>query len=143
MRKRRCPTNEATLAAQWCSTATLSRCSVCVDAQNGFSESAIISREVSLALPKGKENLSAQLPRESDGGRAGGRTAEAPQYAAEALHQTQKPPLTQEPIPSFRFAASMTAFIRASRSDSSDGPVFESQSARSNSPNSMCCTTGF
>ena len=98
MRKRRCPTNEATLAAQWCSTATLSRCSVCVDAQNGFSESAIISREVSLALPKGKENLSAQLPRESDGGRAGGRTAEAPQYAAEACIK-QKPPLTQSRSP--------------------------------------------
>jgi hypothetical protein len=143
MRKRRCPTNEATLAAQWCSTATLSRCSVCVDAQNGFSESAIISREVSLALPKGKENLSAQLPRESDGGRAGGRTAEAPQYAAEACIK-QKPPLTQGlSIPSFRFAASITALILIKRSDSSDGPSDMSQSAFNNSPNSMCCTTGF
>ena len=102
------------------------------------------SRGVSPALPKGKENLSAQPPRERDvpAGRAGGRTAEAPQYAAEA-HINTKTATYPEPIPSFRFAASITAFILASLSDSSDGPADISQSALNSSPNSMCCTTGF
>ena len=115
-----------------------------MDSKTGSRKSYPSSREVSLALPKGKENLSAQLPRESDvpAGRAGGRTAEAPRYAAEATHQT-KTATYSEPIPSFRFAASMTAFIRASRSDSSDGPTVFSQSASNNSPKSMCWTTGF
>ena len=35
-----------------------------MDGQNGFWKSYPSSRDVSLALPKGKENLSAQLPRE-------------------------------------------------------------------------------
>ena len=69
-------------------------------------------------------------------GRAGGRTAEAPQYAAEATHQT-KTATYSEPIPSFRLAASITAFILIKRSDSSDGPTVFSQSAFNNSPNSI------
>ena len=112
--------------------------------KTGSRDSYPSSRDVSPALPKSKQNSGAAAPgNDVPAGRAGGRTAEAPRYAAEACIK-QKPPLTQGlSIPSFRFAASITAFILANLSDSSDGPVLFSQSALNNSPNSMCCTTGF
>jgi hypothetical protein len=129
----------------WCSSSGLSGCSVCVDAQNGFSESAIISREVSLALPKGTQNSGAAAPgkRRARGPR-GRQDGLSPKVRRRGAPIKQKPPLTQGlSIPSFRFAASITALILIKRSDSSDGPSDMSQSAFNNSPNSMCCTTGF
>ena len=115
-----------------------------MDGQNGFPKQlSWESRRVPSPPKRQGEPLGAAAPgSDVPAGRAGGRTAEAPQYAAEA-NIKQKPPLTQEPIPSFRFAASMTAFILAILSDSSDGPLDASQSAVNNSPKSMCCTTGF
>ena len=103
---------------------------------------------MSVVFPRSKQNSAFRRSWENDVpvGRAGGRTAgqrsSVPRHAAEACIK-QKPPLTQEPIPSFRFAASMTAFILIKRSDSSDGPCDTSQSAVNSSPNSMCWTTGF
>ena len=110
--------------------------------KTGSRDSYPSSRDVSLALPKSKQNSGAAAQGATCPLAA--RAAGLPKpHAAEACIK-QKPPLTQGlSIPSFRFAASMTAFILIKRSDSSDGPAAFSQSALNSSPKSMCWTTGF
>ena len=70
-----------------------------MDGQNGFPESYPSSRDVSLALPKSKQNsaVSAQLPRESDvpvprAARAAGRPdqrSDVPRHAADEARKNQ------------------------------------------------------